>query len=186
MWLHSVHHLPFLHHFIYINLAKSSCLVVLFQEMVAILVLLTYLLLSLKLSLDWRHCCYNVQGSRAAWKQRTRFSLSEYCHNPMVQIYMGLNQTKILLKILMAGTCFVYSGFNSSFILYFDFRHNSRAAASRHESTGHYEEPISSTENNYAMEPMKKKTCEEINTKKNEYECVGNTQESEYEVGDTV
>ncbi|XP_054695393.1 V-set and immunoglobulin domain-containing protein 4-like isoform X1 [Grus americana] len=64
--------------------------------------------------------------------------------------------------------------------------HNSRAAASRHESTGHYEEPISSTENNYAMEPMKKKTCEEINTKKNEYECVGNTQESEYEVGDTV
>ncbi|XP_026704638.1 V-set and immunoglobulin domain-containing protein 4-like [Athene cunicularia] len=64
--------------------------------------------------------------------------------------------------------------------------HNSRAASSRCESTGHYEEPISITENNYVMEPVKNKSSEEINTKKDECECVGNTQESVYEVGDTV
>ncbi|CAM9367109.1 unnamed protein product [Bubo scandiacus] len=64
--------------------------------------------------------------------------------------------------------------------------HNSRAASSRCESTGHYEEPISLTENNYVTEPVKNKSSEEINTRKNEYECVGNTQESVYEVGDTV
>ncbi|KAM6381168.1 V-set and immunoglobulin domain-containing protein 4-like isoform 2-T3 [Pluvialis apricaria] len=65
--------------------------------------------------------------------------------------------------------------------------HNSRAAAfSRCESTGHYEEPISSTENNYVMESMRNKRSEEINMKKNEYDCVGHTQESEYEIGDTV
>ncbi|XP_074457600.1 V-set and immunoglobulin domain-containing protein 4-like isoform X2 [Larus michahellis] len=64
--------------------------------------------------------------------------------------------------------------------------HNSRAAASRHESTGHYEEPISSTENNYVMEFMKNKGPEEINTEKNEYDRVGHKQESEYEVGDTA
>ncbi|XP_074738834.1 V-set and immunoglobulin domain-containing protein 4-like isoform X2 [Strix uralensis] len=64
--------------------------------------------------------------------------------------------------------------------------HNSRAASSRCESTGHYEEPISLTENNYVTEPVKNKSSEEINTRKDEYECVGNTQESVYEVGDTV
>ncbi|XP_072732761.1 V-set and immunoglobulin domain-containing protein 4-like isoform X4 [Ciconia boyciana] len=65
--------------------------------------------------------------------------------------------------------------------------HNSRAAASsRCESTGHYEEPISFTENNYVMEPLKNKTSAEINVEKNEYDCLGNTQESEYEVGDTA
>ncbi|XP_049683222.1 V-set and immunoglobulin domain-containing protein 4-like isoform X1 [Accipiter gentilis] len=63
--------------------------------------------------------------------------------------------------------------------------HNSRtAASSRCESTDHYEAPISSTENNYVMEPVENKRYEEINTKKNEY--VGNTKESVYEVGDTV
>ncbi|XP_074910177.1 V-set and immunoglobulin domain-containing protein 4-like [Buteo buteo] len=63
--------------------------------------------------------------------------------------------------------------------------HNSRtAASSRCESTDHYEAPISSTENNYVMEPMENKRYEEINTKKNEY--VGNTEGSLYEVGDTV
>lgn len=98
---------------------------------------------------------------------------------------MGLNQTTILLKILMVGRCFVCSGCNYSFILYFDFSHNSRtAASSRCESTDHYEAPISSTENNYVMEPVENKRYEEINTKKNEY--VGNTKESVYEVGDTV
>ncbi|XP_027637246.1 V-set and immunoglobulin domain-containing protein 4-like isoform X2 [Falco peregrinus] len=65
--------------------------------------------------------------------------------------------------------------------------HNSRAAASSGcESTGHYEEPISCTENNYVMEPVKNQGSEEINTKENEYVCVENTQESEYEVGDAV
>ncbi|XP_061301543.1 V-set and immunoglobulin domain-containing protein 4-like isoform X1 [Pezoporus flaviventris] len=64
--------------------------------------------------------------------------------------------------------------------------HNSRAAAaSRCESAGYYEEPIS-TENKYAMEPVKDKRSEEINMKKNEHDCVGNTMESEYEVGDTA
>ncbi|KAM8987696.1 V-set and immunoglobulin domain-containing protein 4-like isoform 2-T2 [Ara ararauna] len=64
--------------------------------------------------------------------------------------------------------------------------HNSRAAAaSRCESAGYYEEPIS-TENKYVMEPVKDKRSEEINMKKNEYDCVGNTMESEYEVGDTA
>ena len=105
----------------------------------------------------------------------------------MAQVYMGLNQTTILLKILMVGRRFDYSGCNSSFIFYFDFSHNSQAAASsRCESTGYYEEPISATENNYVMEPMKKKRPEEINMKENEYDCIGNTQESEYEVGDAV
>ncbi|XP_027546375.1 V-set and immunoglobulin domain-containing protein 4-like isoform X2 [Neopelma chrysocephalum] len=61
--------------------------------------------------------------------------------------------------------------------------HNSRAAASsRHESTGHYEEPISFTENNYVMEPMENKGAE---VNKNVSDCVGNPQEHEYEVGDT-
>ncbi|KAM6252244.1 V-set and immunoglobulin domain-containing protein 4-like isoform 2-T2 [Spheniscus humboldti] len=65
--------------------------------------------------------------------------------------------------------------------------HNSRAAASsRRKSTGYYEEPISSTENNYVMEARKDKSSEEINTKKNEYDSVGNTQASIYEVGDTI
>ncbi|XP_056347709.1 V-set and immunoglobulin domain-containing protein 4 isoform X2 [Oenanthe melanoleuca] len=59
--------------------------------------------------------------------------------------------------------------------------HNSRAAAS--SSTGYYEEPISSTENNYVMELGENKTSEEVN--KNVSDCVANPQESEYEVGDT-
>ncbi|XP_014110839.1 PREDICTED: V-set and immunoglobulin domain-containing protein 4-like isoform X2 [Pseudopodoces humilis] len=59
--------------------------------------------------------------------------------------------------------------------------HNSRAAAS--SSTGHYEEPISFTENNYVMEFRENKISEEVN--KNESDCVANPQESEYEVGDT-
>uniref|UniRef100_A0A8B9HZH0 Ig-like domain-containing protein n=1 Tax=Anser brachyrhynchus TaxID=132585 RepID=A0A8B9HZH0_9AVES len=54
-------------------------------------------------------------------------------------------------------------------------------ASSRYDSMAHYEEPISSTENNYVMEPMKN----ERNKKENEYKNVGNTQESEYEVGDS-
>jgi len=71
--------------------------------------------------------------------------------------------------------------------LRFDFRHNSRAAdSSRCENTGHYEEPISFTENNYVIGSMTNKRSEEISMKKNEYDCIGNTQESEYEVGDTV
>ncbi|KAI6078287.1 V-set and immunoglobulin domain-containing protein 4 [Aix galericulata] len=53
-------------------------------------------------------------------------------------------------------------------------------ASSRYDSMAHYEEPLSSTENNYVMEPMKN----EIN-KENEYKNVGITQESEYEVGDS-
>ncbi|XP_064318839.1 V-set and immunoglobulin domain-containing protein 4-like isoform X2 [Phalacrocorax carbo] len=65
--------------------------------------------------------------------------------------------------------------------------HNLRAAASsRCESAGHYEEPICSTENNYVMEHMVNKRSQEISTEKNEYDCVGNTQESVYEVGDTA
>ncbi|KAM6300059.1 V-set and immunoglobulin domain-containing protein 4-like [Aegotheles albertisi] len=65
--------------------------------------------------------------------------------------------------------------------------HNSRAvASSRCESTGHYEEDIPFSDNNYVMEPMEIKRSEEINMRENEYDCVGNTQESEYEVGDTV
>ncbi|XP_017597356.1 PREDICTED: V-set and immunoglobulin domain-containing protein 4 [Corvus brachyrhynchos] len=61
---------------------------------------------------------------------------------------------------------------------------NLRAAtsSSRH-STGYYEEPISSTENNYVMEPRENKISEEVN--KNVSDCAGNPQESEYEVGDT-
>ncbi|XP_017693795.1 PREDICTED: uncharacterized protein LOC108509068 [Lepidothrix coronata] len=60
---------------------------------------------------------------------------------------------------------------------------NSRAAASsRHESTGHYEEPICFTENNYVMEPMENKSAE---VNKNTSDCAGNPQEHEYEVGDT-
>ncbi|XP_071425691.1 V-set and immunoglobulin domain-containing protein 4-like isoform X1 [Pithys albifrons albifrons] len=62
--------------------------------------------------------------------------------------------------------------------------HNSRAAtSSRQENTGHYEEPICFTENSYVMEPMENKSCEEVH--KNVSDCVGNPQESEYEVGDT-
>ncbi|XP_027518998.1 V-set and immunoglobulin domain-containing protein 4-like isoform X1 [Corapipo altera] len=61
--------------------------------------------------------------------------------------------------------------------------HNSRAAASsKHESTEHYEEPISFTENNYVMEPMENKSTK---VNKNTSDCAGNTQEHEYEVGDT-
>ncbi|XP_027586755.2 V-set and immunoglobulin domain-containing protein 4-like [Pipra filicauda] len=61
--------------------------------------------------------------------------------------------------------------------------HNSRAAASsRHESTEHYEEPISFTENNYVTEPMENKSAE---GNKNTSDCAGNPQEHEYEVGDT-
>lgn len=105
----------------------------------------------------------------------------------MAQICMGLSQTTILLKILTVGRCFVYSGCNSCFILYFDFSHNSRAvASSRCESTGHYEEPICSTENHYVTESVTNKGSEEANMKKNDYDCGGQTQESEYEVGDTV
>ncbi|KAM9274113.1 V-set and immunoglobulin domain-containing protein 4 [Morus bassanus] len=64
--------------------------------------------------------------------------------------------------------------------------HNLRAAASsRCESVGHYEEPISTTENNYVMEYMINKRSEETSMEKNEYDCVGTTQESVYEVGDT-
>ncbi|RMC08178.1 hypothetical protein DUI87_15212 [Hirundo rustica rustica] len=58
--------------------------------------------------------------------------------------------------------------------------HNSRAAAS--SSTGHYEEPISSTENHYVTELGRNKTSEEVN--KNVSDNVANLQESEYEVGD--
>ncbi|XP_064933368.1 V-set and immunoglobulin domain-containing protein 4 [Columba livia] len=65
--------------------------------------------------------------------------------------------------------------------------HNSRAAASSvQECTGHYEEPICFTENNYVMEPIENKRSEEINAKQNEDDCVGKTQESEYEEGDNV
>ncbi|XP_071899082.1 V-set and immunoglobulin domain-containing protein 4 isoform X1 [Anas platyrhynchos] len=53
-------------------------------------------------------------------------------------------------------------------------------ASSRYDSVAHYEEPLSSTENNYVMEPMKNER-----NKENEYKNVGNTQESEYEVGDS-
>ncbi|KAM7008583.1 V-set and immunoglobulin domain-containing protein 4-like [Passerculus sandwichensis] len=59
--------------------------------------------------------------------------------------------------------------------------HNSRAAAS--SSTGHYEEPISATENHYVMELGESRVSEEVN--KDVSGCVANTQESEYEVGDT-
>ncbi|XP_058670116.1 V-set and immunoglobulin domain-containing protein 4-like isoform X1 [Ammospiza caudacuta] len=59
--------------------------------------------------------------------------------------------------------------------------HNSRAAAS--SSTGHYEEPISATENHYVMELGESKVSEEVN--KDVSGCVANAQESEYEVGDT-
>uniref|UniRef100_A0A8U7N4S3 V-set and immunoglobulin domain containing 4 n=1 Tax=Corvus moneduloides TaxID=1196302 RepID=A0A8U7N4S3_CORMO len=61
---------------------------------------------------------------------------------------------------------------------------NLRAAtSSSRDSTGYYEEPISSTENNYVMEPRENKISEEVN--KNVSDCAGNPQESEYEVGDT-
>ncbi|XP_066038220.1 V-set and immunoglobulin domain-containing protein 4-like isoform X1 [Chamaea fasciata] len=59
--------------------------------------------------------------------------------------------------------------------------HNVRAAAL--SSTGHYEEPISSTENHYVTELRENKTSEEVN--KNVSDCVANPQESEYEIGDT-
>uniref|UniRef100_A0A8C9NZ74 V-set and immunoglobulin domain containing 4 n=2 Tax=Serinus canaria TaxID=9135 RepID=A0A8C9NZ74_SERCA len=58
--------------------------------------------------------------------------------------------------------------------------HNSRAAAS--SSTGHYEEPISASENHYVMEVSKNKVSEEVN--KNVSGSVASPQESEYEVGD--
>ncbi|XP_065702673.1 V-set and immunoglobulin domain-containing protein 4 [Patagioenas fasciata] len=65
--------------------------------------------------------------------------------------------------------------------------HNSRAAASSvQEGTGHYEEPICVTENNYVMEPIENKRSEEINAKQNEDDGVGKAQESEYEEGDNV
>lgn len=67
--------------------------------------------------------------------------------------------------------------------LHFDFSHNLKAAtSSSRDSTGHYEEPISSTENNYVMEPRENQISQEVN--KNVSDCVGNPQESEYEVGD--
>ncbi|XP_066194566.1 V-set and immunoglobulin domain-containing protein 4-like [Sylvia atricapilla] len=59
--------------------------------------------------------------------------------------------------------------------------HNSRVAAS--SSTGHYEEAISSTENQYVTELRENRTSEEVN--KNVSDCVAAPQESEYEVGDT-
>ncbi|XP_064282670.1 V-set and immunoglobulin domain-containing protein 4-like isoform X2 [Passer domesticus] len=59
--------------------------------------------------------------------------------------------------------------------------HNLKAAAS--SSTGHYEEPISATENSYVMELGENKVSEEVN--KNVPGGVANPQESEYEVGDT-
>ncbi|XP_053812127.1 V-set and immunoglobulin domain-containing protein 4-like [Vidua chalybeata] len=58
--------------------------------------------------------------------------------------------------------------------------HNLKAAAS--SSTGHYEEPISATENSYVMELGENKVSEEVN---NVSDSVANPQESEYEVGDT-
>ncbi|XP_068060768.1 V-set and immunoglobulin domain-containing protein 4-like isoform X2 [Anomalospiza imberbis] len=58
--------------------------------------------------------------------------------------------------------------------------HNLKAAAS--SSTGHYEEPISATENRYVMELGENKVSEEVN---NVSDSVANAQESEYEVGDT-
>ncbi|KAL2304248.1 hypothetical protein Nmel_012992 [Mimus melanotis] len=58
--------------------------------------------------------------------------------------------------------------------------HNSRAAAP--SSTGLYEEPIPSTENNYVMEFGENKVSEEVN--KNASDCVAKPQESEYEVGE--
>lgn len=152
-----------------------------------ILVMLMKLLLPLELPRGWRQGCCNAQGSPATWEQSTRFSPSEYCHSPRARVYMGLNQIAVLLEFLVVGRCFVYSSCNFSFILYFDFSHNSRAAASSvQECIDHYEEPICSTENNYAMEPKENKRSEEINVKKNEDDCVGKTQESEYEVGDNV
>lgn len=155
--------------------------------MVLILVLLMKLLLPLELPLGWRQRCCDVQGSPATCKQSTRFSPSGYCHSPMAQVYMGLNQITILLDFLMVGRSFVYCSCNFSFILHFDFSHNSRAAASSvQECTGHYEEPICFTENNYVMEPIENKRSEEINAKQNEGDCVAKTQESEYEEGDNV
>ncbi|XP_009675605.2 V-set and immunoglobulin domain-containing protein 4 isoform X1 [Struthio camelus] len=59
-------------------------------------------------------------------------------------------------------------------------------ASSRFDSVGLYEEPISSTENNYVTEPMKSNRSEETNMKENKYDALGNAKESEYEVGDTV
>ncbi|RLW02450.1 hypothetical protein DV515_00007172 [Chloebia gouldiae] len=58
--------------------------------------------------------------------------------------------------------------------------HNMKAAAS--SSTGHYEEPISATENSYVMELGENKVPEEVN---HVSDSVANPQESEYEVGDT-
>ncbi|XP_025921901.1 V-set and immunoglobulin domain-containing protein 4-like isoform X1 [Apteryx rowi] len=59
-------------------------------------------------------------------------------------------------------------------------------ASSRFDSVGHYEESISSTENNYMTALMKNNRSEETNLKENEYDTLKNTKESEYEVGDTV
>lgn len=64
--------------------------------------------------------------------------------------------------------------------LLFDFSHNSRAAAS--SSIGHYEDPISASENHYVMELSENKVSEEAN--KNVSGSVASPQESEYEVGD--
>lgn len=58
--------------------------------------------------------------------------------------------------------------------------HNMKAAAS--SSTGHYEEPISTTENSYVIQLGENKVPEEVN---NVSDSVANPQESEYEVGDT-
>ncbi|XP_030128357.4 V-set and immunoglobulin domain-containing protein 4 isoform X1 [Taeniopygia guttata] len=58
--------------------------------------------------------------------------------------------------------------------------HNMKAAAS--SSTGHYEEPISATENSYVIQLGENKVPEEVN---NVSDSVANPQESEYEVGDT-
>ncbi|XP_062440560.1 V-set and immunoglobulin domain-containing protein 4-like [Rhea pennata] len=52
------------------------------------------------------------------------------------------------------------------------FRNNSMKAeaSSSFDSAGHYEKPISSTENNYMTEPVKNNRSEETNLKENEYD----------------
>ncbi|XP_054025767.1 V-set and immunoglobulin domain-containing protein 4 [Dryobates pubescens] len=65
------------------------------------------------------------------------------------------------------------------------FRNSRATASSRFQSTSYYEEPITSTENNYVMEPTENK-CGETNAQENKCDCAGNIQESEYEVGEAV
>ncbi|XP_068013585.1 V-set and immunoglobulin domain-containing protein 4 [Melanerpes formicivorus] len=65
------------------------------------------------------------------------------------------------------------------------FRNSRATSSSRFQSTSYYEEPIICTENNYVVEPTENK-CEETSTQENKRDCVGNIQESEYEVGEAV